>query len=47
MITEKPTSFQIPRDYRTRMKKVAVAEGFPTMISWLKSKIEESENKLL
>ena len=31
---ERPTTFQLTRSIRSRMKVVAHAEGFPTMIAW-------------
>ena len=46
MSSEKPTSFQIEKEWRTRMKGVAHNEGFPTMIAWLKNQILEGEKRI-
>jgi hypothetical protein len=46
MTEEKPTSFQLPRALRTRMKTVAAKQGFPTMLSWLERQVLKSENKI-
>ena len=43
---EKPTSFQISKDLRARMKTVASEEKFPTMIAWLKNQILEGEKRI-
>ena len=43
---ERPTTFQLTRALRSRMKMVAHREGFPTMISWLKSMVENGEKRI-
>ena len=43
---ERPTTFQLTRGLRSRMKGVAHAEGFPTMIAWFTHQIEEAEKRI-
>ena len=43
---EKPTTFQLTRSLRSRMKVVAHKENFPTMISWFIHQIEEAEKRI-
>ena len=44
---EKPTTFQLTRAWRSRMKSVAHAEGFPTMIAWFTHQVEEAEKRVV
>ena len=43
---DKPTTFQLTRSLRSRMKEVAHGEDFPTMISWFIHQIEEAEKRI-
>ena len=43
---EKPTTFQLTRALRSRMKMVAHLEGFPTMIAWFMHQVEEAEKRI-
>jgi hypothetical protein len=44
-MTEKPTSFQLPKPLRNRMKVLAPKEGFTTMIKWLEHQVKEGEKR--
>lgn len=43
---ERPTTFQLTRALRSRMRVVAHAEGFPTMIAWFTHQVEEAEKRI-
>lgn len=43
---EKPTTFQLTRALRGRMKMVAHREGFKTMIAWFEHQVEEAEKRI-
>jgi hypothetical protein len=43
---ERPTTFQLTRALRSRMKMVAHREGFPTMIAWFTHQVEEAEKRI-